>query len=257
MTRRSWANRFAYPLLGACLVFSGCSLFEKADSFDEISMDQNTIDPQQIPKGAEIVKPKPGKPTPKALADFGKVQASLGRFESSEALYQRSLKLDKKFVPAYVGLAQVYMAQGQPEKALGILATAEKKVKRRDPMILNEFAVIKAKLGEYDVAIETLREAVQEEPDNEIYTMNLAGMQAVVGNYDEAYRLFATRLGPAEARYRLAGILFDQGKVDSCRQQLEFALKVNPQHEKSAAMLSHLTNGQEPIKAAGYSVQPK
>lgn len=252
----AWIHRLACPLIWASLFLGGCSSFQKSDRFDEISLDQNTVDPQQIPKGAEITKPKPTKPSPRALVDFGKVQASLGRFESAESLYRRALKLDKKYVPAYVGLAQVFMEQGQPEKALDILATAEKKSRRRDPLILNELAVIKAKLGDYDTAIEMLREALRDEPDNEVFTTNLAGIQAVVGNYDEAYRLYAVRLGPAEARYRVAGILFDQGKLAASRQQLEFALKVNPHHERSAAMLAHLAGGQESIKPAGYSVQP-
>jgi tetratricopeptide (TPR) repeat protein len=234
---------------------AGCSLLPEkiapGQRMQTYASESDTVDVEQIPKNAKIVKAKPEKPTAKALVDFAHVQMSVGGFENSEKMLRRAIKTDKKYAPAYCALSQLYMAQNRTEKSLEVLTKVPKGLES-SPLILNEKAIIHCKLKNYDEAEELLRLALDEDPENEMYLMNLAGVLAVSGDYDEAYKLYSSKLGPAEARYRIAGVLYEQGKVESSRQQLELAMRVDPKHEKSAAMLVHLARGDAAVKPASF-----
>lgn len=234
--------------LGCTLLPSTAAPGERLNSY---AMDPNTVDIEQIPKDAKIVKPKPEKPTAKALVDFAQVQMSLGKLDGAQDMLRRAVKTDKHYVPAYCALSQLYMIQDRNDKAMETLEKVPKKI-RTSPLILNEKAILYCKMKNYDRSEELLRQALDEDPENEMYLMNLAGVLAVSGDYDEAYKLYSTRLGPAEARFRVAGVLYEQGKTESSRQQLELAMRVDPRHEKSAAMLVHLARGEAEVKPASY-----
>lgn len=244
---RSWKAGFlcALTLSAGCSLLPTKKLNPAATKLDSYAADPDNVDPRSLPPNAKISKPKPTKPTAEILVDFAQVQFSLEHYDVAENMYNQALKLNNKYLPAYVGLSQVYLKQERPEKALEILTKVPKK-SRNDPMILNEMAVVHCKRKDYRAAEELFRQALDLDPENELFITNLAGVKAVTGNYDEAYRLYASKVGPAEARYRVAGVLYQQGNLADSQRQLELALKSNPKHEKSAAMLVELHGGRRP-----------
>lgn len=214
---------------------AGCTLFPKRNE----SNDPSTINGKLVDQQVKFDPPEKEEPTAKMLADFGNIQAAMTHYQQAEELFLRSLSLDAKFEPAYVGLSKVYQLTNRDEMAMQSLEAGLKKLPKSPP-IWNEIAVLHSRQGNLPKAMAAAEKALKGDPQNTTYLANYGNMLALAGRIDQSHAVLSRCLAPADARFQIAGILYSQGNKDASRQQLRLALQTDPRHLKSAQALSQI-----------------
>lgn len=247
MTRTHRATKLQIAMLAALAVATqGCGSLGKKSP--EAPPPQQPSDP--IQEGSvKITPPKPEKPSAALLADLGFFQIESGQLPKAEDYFRKSLEADRKHALAYVGLARVYTAQKRGDKAKEMVAEGLKR-QPKSAELHNELAVLRAQQGDLAGGIAALEKAVELAPANELFILNLAGMLAMNGQFDEAYDVYVRVISPGEARYRIAGLLYHQKQTRAAVAQLEAGLQEEPGHLPSAEMVARLT-GRE-AQTVGY-----
>ena len=202
-----------------------------------------------IPKNVKLSPPKKIDPTPEMLVDFGGFHLGLKHYSRAADYFDQALELDDRCVPAYLGRAQMHKLAGEPEKAIELLLQATARLPKSADL-WNELGVIQAENGDLSGAIASVQKALKRAPRSELFTTNLAGMLAVAGRYQESYETYCQVLPRAEAHYRVAGVLYQQGYREESVRQLQLAVSTNPNHAKSAEMLSRLADNS--VQPVGY-----
>lgn len=189
------------------------------------------------------------EPTVKMHIDFGYFFLQMGNSEKAAKSFRDAIDMDKRVPQPYIGLAKIYAQMNNPKKALEYLEQGSRHC-RKSPEIWNEIGVTQMQLGNYEAATKAMQKALKYDPHSPLYIENFAAMLAVQGKYQESYDEYAKIVPPAEARFRIAGIAYGQGKVDQTKDQLQLALEANPKHESAYAMMQRLDEGG--IIQAGY-----
>ena len=242
-------------LLLACLalpIATGCAGLGRlvgksgAHDFDDGMIVEHKIDLSDPPKS---------KPTPRLLTDFGHYYASVGNHERARELFEQALAIDDHWESAYVGLARVDVAQRHYDRALRSLEQGIEK-QPDSALIWNQVSLVHVARNDYRRAITAMERAVAASPDSELYRVNLAGMLAAAGRYDESSRLYASQLSTAEAHYRVANIALGAGAEQAGRRQLELALRADPAHEGARRIARQIeTNSTRPANYVGRSAE--
>jgi tetratricopeptide (TPR) repeat protein len=232
-----------------------------------------TLPPGAVPAGAVVKKTSEGsKKVPKAetlvkFGDFRAKEAATGDYSDAQrqALldearqsYQEALKLDRKCVPAHLGLARMYAATDQYPKAVAAYQKAVE-VAPKDAGAWYALGLCYNHMQQWDKALSALGKAAQLEPENRTYANALAILLARAGRFQESLDSFSRVNGPAMAHYLLGCTLRRLNQPDLSRQCLETALQKNPQLSQAQAMLAQLTAEQQPlveqpaIRTVGYT----
>lgn len=217
-------------------------------------------------------KAKPGEPlkpeTEVALAAteveaaFAEGRTAVERdqlLDSARQRYQRALKKQPKNAEAMLGLAKLYAAAGDKERAVEMYRAAMK-ANPKDHALVHKLAGTQATFGDWTGAVETCRAALAMDPENRSYQKTLAFNLAQLGQWDEAYATLAKVMAEAEARYFLGRMLYDQDKAGEAREQMEFALRADPQYAVASQFIADLDAGktagipgQGGIQTVGYT----
>ncbi len=144
----------------------------------------------------------------------------------AEGAFQRSLTLDQNYLPAYTGLAALYLNQGQDGRALEQYG----KIVARRPDDANTYVLmglVEDRRSNFDAAAENYRKALEFNPNQPIAANNLAWIYAEYnkGSLDEAMRLaqLATRLKPDTLSYydTLGWVYYRKGLHAAAIEQLQ------------------------------------
>jgi Tfp pilus assembly protein PilF len=220
-----WLRRFALTACGAVLIAPGCARNRQSVA----KPNGEIVDGKVVENEVKFTKgPKP-KPTPSMMSDFGHVFTEVKDWEKATSHFNESLEMDDEHEPGYVGLAQVHSGQQQYDKALAVLADGLKQVPK-SAAIYNEMGVTYSKMERYDKAAESFQTAISLAPDVTMYKINLASMYAIKGDYGKSLELYSASLPPAEARYRLAGVLYSRGQEQEALELLTAAQQMDPSH---------------------------
>lgn len=160
-------------------------------------------------------------------------------------VYADVLAREPKNVEALIGLAQMYQVTGEAEK----LAEIEKRMKEQhgnNAKIWAWIAVRQGQTKEWDAAAESYHMAAKLDPENRYYRIHLGFTLARAGRYEEGYAWLSRSMRETEARYNLAMMMLHNNHQDQAKQQLQFALQVDPQHKSSVDQLAALTNSGTP-----------
>jgi Tfp pilus assembly protein PilF len=187
----------------------------------------------------DVIEDKPAKPTPKSLVELGRLNAAAKKVDLAERMFNDALKLDKKYIPAYVSKAQLYFALNDEAKGTAALKKALS-IDPNAPLVWNEIAIYRAKKQDFKGAIEAAERGLRTAPDSPLLLENLGGLYAVTGEFAQAYQVFCKAFSPAEAHYRIAGVMFKQGQRGESAEQLQLAVQQDPSHQPSIRMLKHL-----------------
>ena len=128
-----------------------------------------------------------------------------------EAELNKSLELDQNYLPAYSGLAALYIQSKQEDRAI---AQYQKIISLRPenatPYTL--IGILEDQRKNYDVAADNYRKALEKDPNAVIAANNLAWLYAVTGkgNLDEAIRLAQ---GAVQKNPNVAGFIDTLGWV--------------------------------------------
>lgn len=234
---RRYSRSLAWALVGFSLV--GCSSIKTAwtrkpkSNTPEIAQDESQI----------VTRPRNEKPTAQMYVDFGNVQITVKNYGKAQEYFDRALAKDKKLVSAYVGYAKLHQAKQEWKEALAKLEKA-RSYAPEDSLVWNEIAVVQARTGNMPEAIAAMERVVAKEAGNAQYMENLAGMYAVAGNYERALELYSQAGDPADARYRVAGVLYSKGRTEEAVRLLASAVQMDPKHSGANDMLRKLTSGE-------------
>lgn len=117
-------------------------------------------------------------------------------------------KLDRDHAAAWAQLAKLCMTEGQVNRADAALAEAVR-VRPTDPIVQDLLGSVYSLMGEYGIARDWFRKAVQARPDHPPFLLNLANNLIYHGETDEAVqihrRIIELRPDSPQAHWSLAG----------------------------------------------------
>jgi Flp pilus assembly protein TadD len=120
---------------------------------------------------------------PEAHLDLGAFHQQRGDAAAAESAYRQALRLDPRFVPAMVNLADLYRATGRDAEGEDLLRQAVA-IDPSDAAAEHAFGLLKARQNKLEDAVSLLRNAASLAPDNARYAyvyavaLNSAGRSA-------------------------------------------------------------------------------
>jgi tetratricopeptide (TPR) repeat protein len=230
------------------------------------------------PPGPVEVVPEPAKegpPGPEAEAAFADLRLDLAFDEKQppanrEALldmarlgYQKALQQDPKNKTALLGLARFYTRVGDREKAV----EGFKKyltLYPQDREVAHEVARAHAQWKDWAGAVAWCDFALQLDPENLNVRKTKAFCLARGGKWEQGLDVMMQVMPEAQARYLIARALEHQNHPDACRQQLQLALRADPNYPDAREFLDELNGALKPggpgdpngLRQAGHTEQP-
>ena len=164
------------------------------------------------------------------------------QFDKAITHYYYAVKLKPDFAEGYAGLGKVYLDKGMIDKALAQYRYA---VKLKPDFWAAHYILgnIYAHEGKPNNAIAHFEIAVALNPDLPDLHYNLGLAYKTTGSFNKAVEQFKTvaSMKPdAAAHYYLGQIYFEKGDRQKSRQELETALKLNPQYQPARSLLESL-----------------
>lgn len=145
----------------------------------------------------------------------------------AELAYLEAIKVDPRYVPAYLGLARLHKAKGDSVAALGVYQQTLQ-LEERNAGIWHEVGMLQCKLKKFEEGIQSLSKALELDPDNSKYKMALGGSLVLAGRPDEGFRHLASLKGEAKAHLDLAKIYDAQGRTDYAERHVVEARRLDP-----------------------------
>ena len=181
--------------------------------------------------------------------------------DDARAKYQKALRTDPKNKPAMVGLARLYAKAGDRDRATQTYAQAlHLDPKDHDTAI--KLAKTQAQFGDWNGACKSCEYALALDPENRGYRKIYGYCQASGEKWEDAFGTLMSHsvMSEADARYFLGRMLFDKDRLQDGRAQIELALKADPAHPESRAVLDEMNNPQgvptpadtNPVRNVGY-----
>jgi len=177
--------------------------------------------------------------------DLGIRYLSEGNYEEAIIAFTAAIKIDSKRAEAYIGLADVYLAQGDHEKAAEILDQAVAEIGETD-------ALLDARAVTADAS---QAPAADTSTWQEQYDLGIRYL--FEGNYEEAIIAFtaAIEIDPkqADAYVKLAETFLKLGKVDAAEEVIQKGIAATGSEALSEWFNSQLSSS---INGATYGAEP-
>ncbi len=177
--------------------------------------------------------------------------------DTARQKYLVALKIDPKNRTGLIALARFYASTGDKAGAVATLKTALGYYPA-DHELYHRLAAVHFQFKEPAEAIASATQALKLDPSNRTYLKTLAVSQAHANQYEAAFgTLVASHLmSESEARNFLGRVMFDLGRPEEGREQLNAALALDPANAQAKQFLSDLANGGPPsgdaVRQAGF-----
>jgi len=177
--------------------------------------------------------------------------------DTARQKYLLALKLEPKNRSGLVSLARFYASTGDKANAVATLKLAIGYYPA-DHELHHRLAAVHFQFQEPADAAAAAQQALKLDPSNRTYLKTLAVSQAHANQYEAAFgTLVASHLmSESEARNFLGRVLFDLGRPEEGREQLNAALTLDPSNQQARQFLSDLANGGPPsgdaVRQAGF-----
>jgi len=165
----------------------------------------------------------------------------LGAADDAQAQFAAAIRLDPEFVPAYVNAADALRAQGRDQEAAEMLQQGLQRVPASAPL-LPALGLAHIRLRQLELAISSLRRAVELDPATARYTYVYAVALHSTGQAEESIRRLqeATRRWPYDRDMLMALTSFqlESGKrqdAQATARRLVAAYPADPQVQVLAA----------------------
>jgi cellulose synthase operon protein C len=184
-----------------------------------------------------------------ALLKLGQVQAAEGSVDQALALYQQSIKDHPREISFYILAGEMYESQGNWDQAKSMYQQALN-IQPDNPLASNNLAYVMLQQGgNVDVALAMAQTARRGMPDSSNAADTLGWAYFQKGVYQSAIDMFQESIRLNERRgasddatvhYHL-GLAYEKANQPvQARQQLERALKINPNNNDARKALSDL-----------------
>lgn len=253
MDCRHYAARVTLP----CIPFLALSMMVGCDHFKGATLDMPLPSAEALPAALKSDKSKKRDFSPAGLVSIGDFRTLTARDpnvssadkqyfrEQGRKVYQRAIKLDPKFLAAYVGLGRLYQDLQEHERAVATYRAGLKELPK-SAVLWYELGMCQAKKKEWDQAITSLRSAHELDPENRVYVNTMGFTMARAGRIDESYAFFEKEMGEARAHYNLARMLRHLSEPEQCKEHVQRALQVKPDMEEARQLLAELENPPPP-----------
>jgi tetratricopeptide (TPR) repeat protein len=169
---------------------------------------------------------------PMASMFLGMIAGKRKRYDEAIPRLEQAAELVRQHPPAMFSLAHSYFEAGQTEKALRILQ--ELAASKRDGDALNLMAQAAARSGKLEMAIKSLREAIELEPEREDHYLDLSLLCLDNNNSDLALEIIAVGLSHIPKSYRLLaqrGVIYEQlGRRREAKEVFRSAISLQSDH---------------------------
>ena len=175
------------------------------------------------------------------------------RFECQQQTIEQALEIDPRNPDVYYQQAQVWAAQGEIDKAL---ACCQPPIYGGQPphALRTGKAVVLARSGRLEEAIETMQSALLDDPDDGYGWMQLADWQDAKGNV-EGFHEAACQMMRISPNYEVAlgymgDALLKQERRDEAAEHFVNAVKINPDYTFGAIQAFDLLVAQQKFESA-------
>ena len=138
-------------------------------------------------------------PTIRTLHAMATLLAAKGDDEQARIVLMHILARDPQYSPAYNDLAALHQREGHEAEARAAL-TAGIQANPNDAVLHNNMGLCHLQAEEYDLALERFNHAVEIDPLNDKYQGNRALTVGLMGDDEEAMKIYSTFLPMSEAR---------------------------------------------------------
>ncbi len=180
------------------------------------------------------------------------------RRDTAKRAYQQALQIDPNCHEAHRGLARVYAADLDHERAVSSFRAALRGAPN-DANLWFELGMTHSQHKEWDPAIEALSRAAELNPEEHQYANVLGFCLARAGRYEESLAYFTKVVGESKARYNIGRMMLHLGQTDQGRQQLQLSLKADPNFDEARNLLVQMDEGAkkpgQPIVPVDYQEQ--
>ena len=184
-----------------------------------------------------------------ALLKLGQVQAAEGSVSQALATYQQSIRDHPREIAFYILAGEMYESQSNWDQAKGMYQKALE-IQPDNPLASNNLAYVMLEQGgNVDVALEMAQTARRGMPDSSNAADTLGWAYFQKGVYRSAIDMFQESLRLSEKRggaddttvhYHLGLAYQKANQPAQARQQLERALKINPNNSEARKALAEL-----------------
>jgi tetratricopeptide (TPR) repeat protein len=219
---------------------------EAANAMAGIPQDQLTTDQRAAWRRASedyIASQRYNADRPEARTNLGGFYARLGRSDDAQTEFRAALKLDRRYVPAYVNAADTYRAQGRDEDAIRILREGIAAVPASAPLH-HSLGLAYVRTKQPPAAMSELARAAQLAPDSARYAYVYAVALYSDGRKRDAIRALDrdAKRWPADRDIlmALATMQRDAGNRAEARRALQSLLAADPEDREARALLEQL-----------------
>ena len=160
-------------------------------------------------------------------------------YDEARQAYQQALKIDPKCLPAYLGLARVYMKLNNYDKALETYNQAGEKFPKEFSLWF-DMGICHCRVKHWDLAVLSFKKALEMDPENRAVTQTLGFCLARAGRTQESLEMLQKVMSPAQAHYQIGRMLHHVQRDDLCREELRLALQIEPEHTGARSLLASL-----------------
>jgi tetratricopeptide (TPR) repeat protein len=169
------------------------------------------------------------------------------RIDESRMKFQKALSQDPKNLESLRGLGRLYTRLGDKDRAAQYYTTAMQH-HPKNHQLAHEAALSFGRFEDWDKALALWQHAQSIDPENRKYPRMIGLACARLGRFEEGFQVLVKVLGEAEARMVMARELMEMGRPNECRQQVELAVKADPNFAPAVNALNQF-NG---VQQAGY-----
>jgi tetratricopeptide (TPR) repeat protein len=158
------------------------------------------------------------------------------RLDEARQRFQKALQQDPKNLDAHRGLGRLYTRLGDRDRALQSYKQAMTH-HPRNHAIAHEAAMCCGRFEDWQAALELWQHAQSIDPDNRKYPRMIGLAHARLGNYEAGFNSLVKVVSEAEARTVMARELMEAGHAAAAKEQLDLALKIDPNFAPAQQML--------------------
>jgi tetratricopeptide (TPR) repeat protein len=188
-----------------------------------------------------VLRMNPG--SSEAQLRLGLLELSVQNYSAAEAVFRKCLEGSRQDLICEIGMAEVYTAQGQFDKATQLLSTElAKSPDRRDLQLALANTCVLAR--KYDMAVDLFSKMVAKEPESSDLHLRLAETYRRMGNVPQAIEHFrrVKQLQPnsADAAVWLALLLHQTGREADAKVEYEQILRLQPDNAVALNNLAYV-----------------
>jgi tetratricopeptide (TPR) repeat protein len=172
--------------------------------------------------------------------------------EDARRSYLKAIEIDRKYLPAYIGMLKLQQAC---EDHAGAVATCEQAVQLapEDATLWFELGMCQCRIKNWNSAVQALRKACELDPANRQYATMFGFTLARAGMYNDSFYVLSRLNGEGKAHADLARMLNHLNQPQLAREQAVLALTKDPSAQSARTLLASLD---KPVAAPAPSPAP-